>query len=126
MQLFSRSSIIAVISVLEICSAIPLEKRPEAGASHFVERAATPYTLPQESNKPLGRAAAIAITQLGFTYGAAVAGGPYYPSGALGLVKTAADQVAIQLEVLPEGVLAAKDTAEATAGALIDKVCRPK
>lgn len=122
MQLFSRSSITAAISVLEICSAIPLEKTPETVPSRFVERAATTYTLPQDSSDPLGRAAAIAITQLGFTYGAAVAGGPYYPSGALGLVKTAADQVAIQLEVLPEGALSAKDTAAATAGALLDKV----
>lgn len=123
MQLSSRSSIIAVISVLEICSAIPLDKTPETvSSSHFVERAATTYTLPQDSSDPLVRAAAIEVTQLGFTYGAAVAGGPYYPSGALGLVKTAADQVAIQLEVLPEGALSAKDTAAATAGALLDKV----
>lgn len=100
---FCRTNVVAVISLLKICSA-------------------TAYTLPQDSSDPLGRAAAIITTQLGFTYGTAVAGGPYYPSGALGLVKTAADQVAIQLEVVPEGALSATDTAAATAGALIDKV----
>ncbi|KAJ4390851.1 hypothetical protein N0V93_004450 [Gnomoniopsis smithogilvyi] len=83
--------------------------------------AAAAYTLPQDSSDPLDRAAAILTTQLGFTYGAAVAGGPYYPSGALGTVKAAADQAAIQLEVLPETALSATDTAAATAGALVDK-----
>lgn len=126
MKLFSPVKLIAAISVLENCLASPLAKRPESGSSHLFERAASAYTLPQNSNDPLGRAAGIAATQLGFTYGAAIAGGPYYPSGALGLVKTAADQVAIQLEVLPEGALAAKDTAAATAGALLDKVQKPK
>lgn len=124
MHLFSRSRLLTAILVLEICFASPLEKRPETGSLHFVERAATAYTLPQNSKDPLGRAGAIAVTKVGFTYGAAVAGGPFYPSGALGLVKTAADQAAIQLEVLPEGALAAKDTAAATAGALLDKVQR--
>lgn len=80
------------------------------------------YTLPQDSIDPLGRATALITTQLDFTYGPAVAGGPYYPSGALGIAKAAADQVAIQLEVVPEGALSATDTAAATAGALVDKV----
>lgn len=122
MQLSSRMYVIAVISFLEICFAIPFEKRPETASSQFAERAATTYTLPQDSSNPLGRAAAIAITQLGFTYGAAVAGGPYYPSGALGLSKAAADQVAIQLEVVPEGLLSGDDTLRATADAVFDKV----
>lgn len=126
MHTFYRINILGSITLLNLCSAAAIVEKKNGfhASSHPLERAAAAasYTLPQNSNDPVLRAAALGATRLGFTYGAPVAGGPYYPSGALGIARAVEDQAAIQLEVLPEGALAAKDTAAATAGALLDKV----
>lgn len=79
------------------------------------------YTLPQHASLPLVRALAVDATRAGFNYGAAVAGGPYYPTGLLGDAKVAVDVATEQTEALPEIALTAEDgtVAAATSG----KVC---
>ncbi|KUI65625.1 Linoleate 11-lipoxygenase [Cytospora mali] len=79
------------------------------------------YTLPQDSSDPIARAAALAVTQAGFTYGPPVAGGPYYPSGVLGTAKAAADLAALQEDLTAEEVLTGEDSSLATVGSLAGK-----
>src|ERR1700743_1761507 len=58
-----------------------------------------PYSLPQ--NNPLGAAARaqnISIKQAGYLYGPPVAGGPFFPSGALGTARAGAGQVLIPVD----------------------------
>lgn len=85
-----------------------------------IERIAS-YTLPQHASDPLVRALAIDATRAGFSYGAAVAGGPYYPTGLLGDAKVAEDVAAEQTEGLPEMTLITEDGVVATATS--GKVC---
>jgi hypothetical protein len=79
------------------------------------------YTIPQNSDNSTGRAADILIKQAGFTYGPPVAGGPYFPTGVLGLAKVAVDNAEQQLDLVPETAGTALDTTAATVGIL--KVC---
>lgn len=115
--LLSSLALLAARSVPGDAAAVPKAKRND---STLVE-----YTLPQDSTDPLARAAAIAVTQAGFTYGAPPAGGPYYPSGVLGTVRAAADLASLEVDLTAEEVLTAEDSAAATAGNLSGKVCRP-
>lgn len=78
-------------------------------------RGSAGYTLPQNAPFPLLRSSAINVTRAGFLYGDAVAGGPFYPTGKLGLAKVAVDVAAEQSEALPEQVLIDTDAAAANA-----------
>ena len=79
------------------------------------------YSITQNSNYPGLRAAGIDFKQATFLYGPPIAGGPYFPTGALGLAKVAADQALIQLDLTPELALAAVDATKATVDVL--QVC---
>jgi hypothetical protein len=72
------------------------------------------YRITQKSNDPVLRAAGIATTRLTFLYGPPVAGGPFYPTGTTGLLRAAADQLAIQADELPELTGAGLDDTQAT------------
>ncbi|KAK5166271.1 uncharacterized protein LTR77_008532 [Saxophila tyrrhenica] len=85
------------------------------------DTASNPFTLPgpkfvitQKADDPVIRAAAIATKQLTFLYGPPIAGGPSYPSGATGLLRTAADLLAIQMDIRPELAGAVLDDTQAT------------
>lgn len=80
-----------------------------------------PYTITQNSPNPLTRAAAINVVRLNFLYGPPVAGGPSFPTGALGLAKVANDLANVQLELNPELTNTGLDAAKGTAD--ISKVC---
>lgn len=112
--LLSALALLAVQSVPGNAVAVPRAKR---NASTVGE-----YTLPKDSLDPLGRAAALAVTRAGFTYGPPVAGGPYYPSGVLGSARAAADLATLQADLTAEEILTAEDSASATAGSLAGKV----
>ncbi len=73
------------------------------------------YSITQKATNKILRAAAIATTRLTFLYGPPVAGGPYYPTGVTGLLRSAADQIAIQQDESPELTGAALDITRATA-----------
>lgn len=73
------------------------------------------YSLPQNADAPVLRSTAITTKRLTFLYGPPVAGGPYYPTGTLGLVKSAADSLAIQLDELPMLTGSSVDNVDATA-----------
>lgn len=104
-------------------AAISTERSGSKSRPNLSERDTALYTLPQNAKDALARAAAIEATKLGFTYGPAVAGGPYYPAGVLGVAKAAADSASLQLEVAPELLLAGNDSVAAAAtGLLSDKV----
>lgn len=111
--LLSALALLAMQSVPGDAVAVPRAKR---NASTVGE-----YTLPKDSLDPLGRAAALAVTRAGFTYGPPVAGGPYYPSGVLGSAKAAADLATLQADLTAEEILTAEDSASATAGSLAGK-----
>lgn len=74
------------------------------------------YSLPQHAALPLLRALAIDVTRDGFTYGPSIAGGPYYPSGLLGLAKDAVDVAAEGLDSAAELALTTEDEVIASAG----------
>ncbi|KAJ9616659.1 hypothetical protein H2200_000378 [Cladophialophora chaetospira] len=74
-----------------------------------------PYSLPPLAD--LTRSLAITAKQAGYLYGPPVAGGPYFPTGALGLVKVAADQAEIQLDEDPMLVAAGLDETDSTLSA---------
>lgn len=112
----SALALLAIQSVPGDAVAVPKAKR---NASLVGE-----YTLPKDSHDPVGRAAALGVTRAGFTYGPAVAGGPYYPSGVLGTAKAAADLASLQADLTAEDILTAEDSALALAGSLAGKVCR--
>lgn len=116
-QLLMAFALLAAQGVPGDAVAVP---RGTSNASTIVK-----YTLPQDSSDPIARAAAIAVTQVGFTYGPPVAGGPYYPSGILGSARAAADLAELQSDLTAEEVLTAEDSALATAGSLAGKVCEP-
>jgi arachidonate 15-lipoxygenase (second type)/8-lipoxygenase (S-type) len=82
---------------------------------------ANPFTLPgakftiaQNANSPVLRATGITATRLTFLYGPPVAGGPFFPTGTTGLIRVAADLLAIQMDVRPELTGAALDSTQAT------------
>ena len=75
------------------------------------------YSLPQNGSNSLTRALDIVTKQVGYLYGPPVAGGPYFPTGALGLAKAAADQAEIELEEAPVFTAIAVDTADSTLSA---------
>jgi hypothetical protein len=72
------------------------------------------YTITQNSKDPIIRAANLAIVRSSFLYGSPIAGGPYYPSGVLGLAKDVKDVADIQLELTPELALTVLDAGKAT------------
>jgi hypothetical protein len=73
-----------------------------------------PYTIPQKSTSPIIRAANLGIVRTAFLYGPPLAGGPFYPTGLLGIAKTALDFANIQTDLTPELALAGLDAAKAT------------
>ncbi len=76
-----------------------------------------PYSLPQNDSGALIRSLGITTKQLGYLYGPPVAGGPYFPTGILGLAKVAADQIEIQLDEAPIVASLAIDTTGSTLSA---------
>ncbi|KAK5245018.1 hypothetical protein LTS06_009470, partial [Exophiala xenobiotica] len=76
------------------------------------------YTLPQNDTRSLTRSLDITTKRLGYLYGPPVAGGPYFPTGVLGLAKVAADQVEIQLDEAPILAATAVVAADSTLSAL--------
>jgi len=74
----------------------------------------TPYTTPQQSRTPLTRTLNLAIVRFNFLYGPPVGGGPYYPTGLLGLAKVAQDAASLVLELTPRLAAATLDLAKAT------------
>lgn len=77
----------------------------------------SPYSLPQNNSGSLTRSLDITTKQAGYLYGPPVAGGPYFPTGVLGLAKVAADQAEIQLDEAPILAAIAVDTAGSTLSA---------
>ncbi|KAK3073922.1 hypothetical protein LTR53_004050 [Teratosphaeriaceae sp. CCFEE 6253] len=75
------------------------------------------YTITQHSGYPVLRSTELLAKQAAFIYGPPVAGGPSYPTGALGLAKIAADLAAIEADLAPELVGALLDGVAAVAGA---------
>ena len=86
-------------------------------ASTVTEELAAPtsYSLPQNDKTPLLRAAAVLVKRNTFLYGPPVAGGPYFPTGPLGLAKVATDQAEIQADLIPEIAGTVQDDAKAVA-----------
>ncbi|KAJ0108602.1 manganese lipoxygenase [Diaporthe amygdali] len=74
------------------------------------------YTLPQDSSDPAVRATELDTTRAGWSYGPPVAGGPYYPSGELGVAAGAADLASLQADLAAEQALVTEDAAAAAAG----------
>lgn len=74
------------------------------------------YAITQDSQTPVLRASGLAVKKLTFNYGPPVAGGPYFPAGALGTTRALLDQAFIQEDLVPELALAVADAAAATAG----------
>lgn len=87
-------------------------------APRLHERAPDGYSLPQNGSNALLRSTDILTKQAGYLYGPPVAGGPYFPSGVLGVAKAAADQVEIQLDEAPILAATAVDAADSTLFAL--------
>ena len=104
--------------------------RCPAVASLAISRAPTlhhrqllsPYSLPSNDSFSLTRSLDIVTKQLGYLYGPPVAGGPYFPTGVLGLAKVAADGAAITLDEAPELVASALDTTDSTTSAALSNV----
>jgi hypothetical protein len=80
------------------------------------------YSLPQDSSDPSARAASLDATRAGYEYGPPVAGGPYYPAGALGAAKGAADLASLQADLAPQEALVGIDVVAANASAAAGKV----
>ncbi|ROW13068.1 hypothetical protein VPNG_05958 [Cytospora leucostoma] len=111
--LLSALALLATQGVPGDAVAVPKAKRNDSAVAR--------YTTTRASSDPKARAAALAVIQAGFTYGPAVAGGPYYPSGILGTAKAAADLALLQTDLTAEEVLTAEDSAAAIAGNLAGK-----
>ena len=108
-----------LLQLIQSASATPLRQRRDLLSDiTAIVNASDAYTIPQNSDDKAARAAAIKVTQAGFLYGPPVAGGPYFPSGVLGIARAAADQAEIQLDLVPELALAALDDTKATADIL--------
>ena len=80
------------------------------------------YTITQQSQTPIIRAAGIATKKATFLYGPPVAGGPAFPAGAYGTLRATLDQAFLQEDLVPELALAVADAAAAVAG--LPKVLR--
>lgn len=63
------------------------------------------------------RSVGVLLKQAAFLYGAPVAGGPYFPTGVLGLAHVAADQALIELELVPQTTLVGLDMISSAAAA---------
>lgn len=73
------------------------------------------YTIPQQASvtASIARSASILTVRTNFLYGSPVGGGPYYPSGLLGVAKDAADAASIQIDLNSQIFNAATDLAQA-------------
>jgi hypothetical protein len=92
-----------------VCAAAPASNPRR---TPFIESRAIKYSLP--SGNPI-RAAAIATKRLAFTYGLDPAGTSiYYPSGALGIIKTTADFAGLDLDAVPHLALVQADALAAS------------
>lgn len=80
------------------------------------------YAITQNSKAPILRATGVAVKKTTFNYGPPVAGGPYFPTGALGTTRVLLDQAFIQEDLVPELALAVADAAAATVA--LPQVCR--
>ncbi|KAK6212725.1 hypothetical protein LQW54_004992 [Pestalotiopsis sp. IQ-011] len=76
-----------------------------------------PYSLPSDAADPTLRSEGIVVKQAGFLYGPPVAGGPYFPTGDLGLAGVAVDGAEIQADLTPVRAAADLDTTESLASA---------
>lgn len=76
-----------------------------------------PYSLPSDAADPTLRSEGITVKQAGFLYGPPVAGGPYFPTGDLGLARVAVDGAEIQADLIPVRAAADSDTTESVASA---------
>ncbi|KAI0158520.1 lipoxygenase [Pestalotiopsis sp. NC0098] len=76
-----------------------------------------PYSLPSDAADPMLRSEGIVVKQAGFLYGPPVAGGPYFPTGDLGLARVAVDGAEIQADLVPVRAAADSDTTESVASA---------
>jgi arachidonate 15-lipoxygenase (second type) / 8-lipoxygenase (S-type) len=77
-----------------------------------------PYSLPQNDLlNSIARGLGITTKQLGFLYGPPVAGGPFFPTGVLGIARAAADQVLIQVDEAPILAAVAVDSGESVLSA---------
>lgn len=76
----------------------------------------TPYTVPQNTLDKILRSTGITLKRTGFLYGPPVAGGPYYPTGLLGIARIATDLLELQPDILPQILSAAVDDADAAIG----------
>lgn len=72
-----------------------------------------PFEITQHSNTSELRSAAIDIKRASFLYGPPIAGGPFYPMGALALTKKGADLTAVQVDEAPQLTGATLDGTEA-------------
>lgn len=75
-----------------------------------------PYSIPQQSSSfiHVAREASLATVRATFLYGSPVAGGPYYPTGPLGVAKVLQDASSINLELTPQLYSAVLDLGKAT------------
>lgn len=72
------------------------------------------YTITQNSKSSLLRSVNLGLVRTNFQYGPSVGGGPFYPSGLLGLAKAALDVVDFYSEFTPELALTGIDAEKAT------------
>lgn len=72
------------------------------------------YTITQNSKTPLLRSANLDLVRSSFQYGNPVGGGPYYPSGLLGVSKAAKDVLDLSSELTPELTLTGLDAGKFT------------
>ncbi|KAJ4387874.1 hypothetical protein N0V93_008477 [Gnomoniopsis smithogilvyi] len=92
----------------------PRAQETESAPKLVGRQPSTSYKLPQQDSNGTTRAAALATTQAGFLYGPPIAGGPAYPSGAIGNSTAAADLASLDVELVAERTMAYEDAALAT------------
>ncbi len=94
-----------------------VEARPlltsNASLSNTQEPDLNPYSLPQNAHNAQIRAAAIAATQAGFSYGPPVAGGSFFPAGDIGKARVAADMALEVQEAVPVITMSTSDSTHA-------------
>jgi hypothetical protein len=73
-----------------------------------------PYSLPQNDQSPIVRAAGITTKRATFLYGPGIGGGPYSPTGPLGVKYIAADSALTDSELAAEHVVDTADSVTAT------------
>jgi hypothetical protein len=83
--------------------------------SSVTDPISAPYSL--RDGNPTARSAAVLLKQTTFLYGPPVGGGPYFPTGPLGLAKVVADQALTGLELAPQFALTSFDAFDSTLGA---------